>query len=1121
MIMNPDGSRGVVFWIAPDGTSGWMVALYDLSAKKAWGNNVNVPALPDLGSRGYTIFQDVLSDTSGYENTRKLRAFQGSGNTYAAQCVDFEQGWYLPAIAQLRKLYTAMVDINPVLVAVGGTALKTTGSTLGDYVYTTSSEGDASNSWACSFSDGQVGTVDKSDLLMTRPVYTFVTREVDYDTTLNYRWSTGALTPFLQDRPEQTTSYTVTVSSSVGCTNSATRQVFVASTDPIVIYDTICSGEVYRKNGFEAYATGTYEQVLQNAEGCDLHLTLKLTVLDPIETTLYDTICEGEIYIKNNFSVWESGEYQQLWRSAAGCDSLVRLYLTVNAVYDTLFEDTVCYNEPYRLHGFDIPQAQVSGAYPALHYSSVSGCDSVVRLMLTVIPQSDTLFLDTVCYNEPYQQHGFNILHAQVSGDYPPLYYPSASGCDSVVRLRLTVHPAYDTLILDTVCYDEPYRKHGFDIPPVQISGDYPSLHYRSVHGCDSIVRLRLTVQPLYDTTIMDTVCYNEAYQQHGFDIPHVQSSGDYPPQFHTSVFGCDSVVRLRLTVYPVYDTLFQDTVCYNESYKRHGFSIEHARESGVYPPLHYSSVQGCDSIVRLELTVYPVYDTLILDTVCYNEPYKQHGFSIEHARESGDYPPLYYQSALGCDSVIRLMLTVQPVYDTLICDTVCRGEDYVKNGFSLTNLQESGDYPSRMLISQFGCDSLVRLHLTVNPVYDTLLFDTVCAGQAYQKYGFDYESVTPGHECEPLYLQSRRACDSTVHLQLTVLPVYFFQSAHTICENGQWEFRGRLLEEAGIYTDSLKTLSGCDSIYQLELSVKPVYRDTLEAIICEGERYQEHGFNESVTGFYEQHLQTKEGCDSAVYLKLQVDTYFDGSILPAIEDCTTNTYRFEVDWEETEVAKKECLFWWDFGDGDTAEGEKIIHQYADSGNYQVYLQVTTPGNCSRDTGILHHVAYYSSDLPIYARPEVVDTDHPRIQLWTDSIPGMSYIWELGDGNRAMGVNVFHIYSFDRTGTYEVKLTRMNAEDCPVESTLLVHAYQLISPPNTFSPNGDGINDFFMKGYRVRIINRNGVEIFKGEDGWDGMRNGQPVPEDTYFYELYYPTSLGEKQTRGYITVVW
>ena len=37
MIENPDGSRGVVFYLNEDGTNGWMVALHDASTyPRAW-----------------------------------------------------------------------------------------------------------------------------------------------------------------------------------------------------------------------------------------------------------------------------------------------------------------------------------------------------------------------------------------------------------------------------------------------------------------------------------------------------------------------------------------------------------------------------------------------------------------------------------------------------------------------------------------------------------------------------------------------------------------------------------------------------------------------------------------------------------------------------------------------------------------------------------------------------------------------------------------------------------------------------------------------------------------------------------------------------------------------------
>lgn len=548
VIRNADGSRGVVFWVAPDGSMGWMVALYDLPVKKAWGDdNVNVPDLPDLGTNGYIVVQRALSDTAGYGNTAKLRDFQGLGTDYAAQCVDFEQGWYLPAIGQVRKLYTVMNDINPVLIGIGGSALKSSGSALEDYVYSSSSEAGTSNEWACSFSDGQVGILEKSKLLMVRQIRTFWVREVEYDTTLSYYWNTGASTPFILDSPKQTVQYKVSVSSSVGCTNTATREVFVAAADPVMIYDTICAGEVYRKNGFEASVAGTYEQMLENADGCDLYLVLKLTVLEPVETVIYDTICEGDIYTKNNFAEWEAGEYHQLWHTASGCDSLVRLHLTVH------------------------------------------------------------------------------------------------------------------------------------------------------------------------------------------------------------------------------------------------------------------------------------------------------------------------------------------PVYEIVLYDTVCEQEDYNKNGFYLTGLNAGQYHFEQETVSRYGCDSMAYLHLTVAPVADTLLWDTVCAGQYYKKHGFEYDSVMAGQVCEPLHLQSGKGCDSLVYLRLEVHPAHLFSDFQTICEGEQLEFRGRLLRESGIYVDSLKTLLGCDSIYKLQLSVNPLSRDTLEAVICEGQHYREYGFDESEAGFYEKHYTTINGCDSIVCLNLKVNSFLVG----------------------------------------------------------------------------------------------------------------------------------------------------------------------------------------------------------------------------------------------------
>jgi gliding motility-associated-like protein len=77
--------------------------------------------------------------------------------------------------------------------------------------------------------------------------------------------------------------------------------------------------------------------------------------------------------------------------------------------------------------------------------------------------------------------------------------------------------------------------------------------------------------------------------------------------------------------------------------------------------------------------------------------------------------------------------------------------------------------------------------------------------------------------------------------------------------------------------------------------------------------------------------------------------------------------------------------------------------------------------------------------------------------------------------------------------------------------------------PQAFTPNGDGKNDFFMKGRRLVIFDRLGLKIFEGDDGWDGTRyDGTHAPADTYFYLIYYEDENLKTQGRkeGYITLI-
>ena len=61
----------------------------------------------------------------------------------------------------------------------------------------------------------------------------------------------------------------------------------------------------------------------------------------------------------------------------------------------------------------------------------------------------------------------------------------------------------------------------------------------------------------------------------------------------------------------------------------------------------------------------------------------------------------------------------------------------------------------------------------------------------------------------------------------------------------------------------------------------------------------------------------------------------------------------------------------------------------------------------------------------------------------------------------------------------------------------------------------------FMPGFEQEIVDRYGMRIYKGTEGWDGRRNGKNADPDTYFYLVHYKNGKGKTiECKGYITLV-
>jgi len=653
--------------------------------------------------------------------------------------------------------------------------------------------------------------------------------------------------------------YSDTLTAASGCDSIVTLTLNVNPVLETFIAAAICSNETYNFGGATLSTSGTYSDTLTTASGCDSIVTLTLNVNPVLETALSTTICSNETYSFGGATLSVAGNYSDTLTAASGCDSIVTLTLNVNPVLETALAATICSNETYSFGGATL---SVSGTYSDT-LTAASGCDSIVTLTLNVNPVLETALAATICSNETYSFGGATL---STSGTYSDTL-TTASGCDSIITLTLSVNPVLETALAATICSNE---THSFGGEDLSISGVYSDT-LTAASGCDSIVTLTLNVNPVLETALVATICSNETYSFGGEDL---SISGVYFDTL-TSASGCDSIITLTLSVNPVLETAIAATICSNETYSFGGATLT---TSGTYSDT-LTAASGCDSIITLTLNVNPVLETALAATICSNETYSFGGVALT---TSGTYADTL-TTASGCDSIVTLTLNVNPVLETALAATICSNETY---SFGGATLSVAGIYPDT-LIAASGCDSIVTLTLNVNPVLETALAATICSNETYS-FGGATLSVAGIY---PDTLIAASGCDSIVTLTLNVNPVLETALAATICSNETYSFDGEDLSVAGIYSDTLTAASGCDSIVTLTLTVNPVLETALAAIICSNESYSFGGTTLTTSGTYADTLTAASGCDSIITLTLSVNPVLETAIAAAI--CSNETYSF------------------------------------------------------------------------------------------------------------------------------------------------------------------------------------------------------------------------------------
>lgn len=453
---------------------------------------------------------------------------------------------------------------------------------------------------------------------------------------------------------------------------------------------------------------------------------------------------------------------------------------------------------------------------------------------------------------------------------------------------------------------------------------------------------------------------------------------------------------------------------------------------------------------------------------------------------------------------------------------------DYSKNGIPQTQLQQTA--------SSIG----------------TLTISGLTAGM-YANIGVRTELCNPGNRMGPYVLidspikvefttMARFTCDgqdTVVFTNNTTTPgpinyTWVFGDGNRAFTRDATHVYGRqgnytvtLIADNGICRDSIKkqvtTLHPLDAFFLVDypnacLNQVVKFRDSSVTTTQNGtgpQYFWDFGDGTTATGDTTSHAFNQVGTFT-VRLVVQdfvpcTDTFYRTIVVgaPPIVSFVTNSSNicegqgilFTADFHNEVPARYE----WTFSDGTLVpDTNPITHSFDSSGTYNILL--TTHYLYCPDTN-------YNANITVQPFPGInlgpdtalcPNASPVTLRNLADfgSYPGANYTWNTGATTPSIAVN--------QPGTYGATITY---NGCSATDSMTIFKDCYLDIPNSFTPNGDGLNDYFLPrqnlsrslvSYKMTVYNRWGQVIFEAVSlegrGWDGKFNNVDQPSGVYIY---------------------
>ena len=317
--------------------------------------------------------------------------------------------------------------------------------------------------------------------------------------------------------------------------------------------------------------------------------------------------------------------------------------------------------------------------------------------------------------------------------------------------------------------------------------------------------------------------------------------------------------------------------------------------------------------------------------------------------------------------------------------------------------------------------------------------------------------------------------------LYLTIGHPTHLASTVTECESYTWN--GTTYTESGTFTFAHTDAFGCTQVDTLHLTIHNPVHTALTDSACESYTWNENTYTES--GDYTYEHPDEHGCT-------QVDTLH-------------LTINFPTHTAVTVYVCGDYLW-----NGNT---------YTTAGNY-IFAHADENGCEQVDT---HHLIYVDTSIQVVSLTRrFCDEESAILEVQCNLT---DYLWNTGETTTTITVY--------EAGTYSVTATQ---GECVLESEITIKPCEHpLLLPNAFTPNGDGLNDYFSipegsldeiqdEDFHIYIYNRWGELVYSSESKyfqWNGEYRGQIYHDNIYNYIIFYRNINGApRKANGSITVL-